>query len=383
MSSEVGILYKKSNNDIREGSYNLTKAKMKTKIVFIVTVWIIAAIVIFLGSLLIIFANIIVNMFDWSTEVLALGENEDVDTLFSGEGTPLVISALIGGSLAIVFALVIICFRRMNIFAGGRHILFFMVKVLRGKFGDILSLFPFIEFRGEWFLEENFKNRMDFSNTTQILRELFIERWYDTLVFPTALAAVFGHLIIILLPKLEYRTINLIPLLTPTLVLLVLMIYFPLIWALDEGGFKMVITSREGDIIRVKHLSSSIKGAFGTIVGIGGVISLGDVASGLALTANIPQRDEIIDNILGLSIISLSNAILWTLGLFLVLLSSILLGVGIVALNYLENYHLSTIKYLRHRSAENKVIIRFGSLNRSFSSHHTDPIYMVNDTELL
>lgn len=382
MSSEVGILYKKSNNDIREGSYNLTKAKVKTKIVFIVTVWIIAAIVIFLGSLLIIFANIIVNMFDWSTEVLALGENDDVKTLFSGE-IPLIVSALIGGSLAIVFALVIIYFRRMNIFTGGRHALFFMVKLLRGKLGDILSLFPFIEFRGEWFLEENFKNRMDFSNTTQILRELFIERWYDTLVFPTALAAVFGHLIIILLPKLGISTIYLIPLLTPALVLLVLMIYFPLIWTLDEGGFKMIITGKEGDIIKVKHLSSSIKGAFGTIVGIGGIFSLGDVASGLALTANIPQRDEIIDNILGLSIISLSNAILWTLGLFLVLLSSILLGVGLVALNYLENYHLSTIKYLRHRSAENKVIVRFGSLKRSFSSHHTDPIYIINDTELL
>lgn len=288
--------------------------------------------------------------------------------------------SLLGSLAAIFIAFIILTARYLGLLVGGSRLNYFILKRLHGKIGHLLSKIPLIDFRGNWYLEEKFENTIDFSNTTKVFKEIFIERWYDSLVFPTALAAILINFLLVTITKDPLR-IDLLyssPLIAP-FVILALLIYFPLIWSLDEGRYKQITVNPEGDIRSVKSLGTTIKKILGVIIGLSGIISLGSVALNLTGVAYETKFGSFTDIIKAFDIIGVFMLALWTLGLFLVLMSSILIGVGIIAIIYLNSYHLSTIKYLRDQSAQEKIIIRFGSITTNFSSIPSDIEYLIHD----
>lgn len=55
------------------------------------------------------------------------------------------------------------------------------------------------------------------------------------------------------------------------------------------------------------------------------------------------------------------------IGIFLILLSSSIVGASLIGLQYLQTNHVSNIDHLRQRSNEKKLISNFGSLHHRFN----------------
>ena len=76
-----------------------------------------------------------------------------------------------------------------------------------------------------------------------------------------------------------------------------------------------------------------------------------------------------------LDIFSLLLLVLWTLGLFFILLGSSIVGTSILAVNYLQASHLDTIEYLRSKSEKDGVVSNWGSVTYQFSPVATKAIF--------
>ncbi|MHA1331846.1 MAG: hypothetical protein ACTSR2_12295 [Candidatus Hodarchaeales archaeon] len=183
----------------------------------------------------------------------------------------------IGGGAGILTAFILILTRIASFF-GGRHWTYLILRGLNGKLGSLLNYIPLFDFSGEFYIEERFVNIIDLSSVRSTLKELYRQRWYDTLFFPAALAAILTIVFVQNFPG-EDKLLALVlsPLLSP-IVLILLLIYFPMIWSFNEGGFKRIEISPQGDIIAVKPLGKILRDGIGIIVGFSGIISLGALA---------------------------------------------------------------------------------------------------------
>lgn len=286
-------------------------------------------------------------------------------------GLSLALFSILAGVITIPFSLVVIQARRMGILTGGRRINYFLLKMLNGKFGKIIDFFPMINVSGEWYLEEQFNNAIEFSEWRNIFKEIFVERWYDTLIFPVALFGVIYSTLDTLdnTPIGIYINPILILPLSVLIVIMMLLIYFPLIWSLEEGGFKNIKTSREKGTESVQLISSAYREVIGISVGIGGLISI--TSNSLQILGSITWFEGVIVSIFLVP------------ATYSMILVFFLPGISVIALNYLENYHLSTVRYLREQSAKDLVIKKFGSVKADFIDDPRGVKYMKNSKDLL
>ncbi|MFW9905202.1 MAG: hypothetical protein ACFFFH_12760, partial [Candidatus Thorarchaeota archaeon] len=272
-------------------------------------------------------------------------------------GRIILVTVAIGGGLGILFAFFLIITRLSKLF-GGKHLTFLILKALHGKLGKFMSYVPIFDFIGDFFVDERLIDVIDFSGIRPTLSELYRQRWYDILLFPTALASILTILFVQYYPG-EDKTEALVlsPLLTP-IVLVLILIYYPLIFAFNEGGFKRMQLSPQGDIVAVKPLGNILRDGLGIVIGFSGILSLGALAYEIN-TSTVRQATTTGQlQVAGFSfdVFSILLLILWTLGLFFILLGSTFVGASILAVNYLQTSHLDTIEYLRTKSAEKGVV---------------------------
>ena len=291
-------------------------------------------------------------------------------------GRLILITAAIGGGLGILFAFFLIMTRLTKLF-GGKHLTFLILKALHGKLGKILSYIPIFDFMGDFFVDERLIDVIDFSGIRPTLSELYRQRWYDILVFPTALASILTIFFVQYYPgENKMDALVLSPLLTP-IVLVLILIYYPLIWAFNEGGFKRLRLSPQGDIVAVKPLGNILRDGLGIVIGFSGILSLGALAYEIntitARQATTTGQLQVAG--FSLDVFSLLLLGLWTLGLFFILLGSTFVGASILAVNYLQSSHLDAIKYLRTKSEKKGVVTNWGSVNYQFSPVATKAIF--------
>ena len=291
-------------------------------------------------------------------------------------GQRLLFTVAIGGGAGIITAFFLIITRLSRLF-GGKYLTFMILKALNGKLGRILSFIPIFDFIGDFFVDERLIDVIDFSGVRPTLSELYKQRWYDILVFPTALASIITIFFVQYYPgedKMEALTLS--PLLTP-LVLILILLYFPAIFAFNEGGFKRMQISSQGDITAVKPLGNILRDGLGIVIGFSGILSLGVLA--MEVTTSVAKQSTTTGQLqvagFSFDVFSILLLVLWTLGLFFILLGSSIVGASILAVNYLQSSHLDTIEYLRTKSEEQGVVTNWGSVNYQFSPVATKAIF--------
>ncbi|MFX1285561.1 MAG: hypothetical protein ACFFB5_18120 [Promethearchaeota archaeon] len=291
-------------------------------------------------------------------------------------GRIILVTVAIGGGAGIIFAFFLIITRLSKLF-GGKYLTFVILRALNGKLGKIMSYIPIFDFIGDFFVDERLIDVINFSGIRPTLSELYKQRWYDILVFPTALASILTIFFVQYYPG-ENKTDALIlsPLLTP-IVLILILFYYPLIFAFNEGGFKRMQISSQGDIIAVKPLGNILRDGLGIVIGFSGILSLGALAYEINASAALQATTTGQIQVAGFSfdIFSILLLVLWTLGLFFILLGSSFVGASILAVNYLQSSHLDTIQYLRTKSEEKGVVTNWGSVNYQFSPVPTKAIF--------
>ena len=315
---------------------------------------------------------------DWINQIFfELQENFINEYLFVGR--LLLIPVAIGGGASIITSLIFIFLRIVKI-TGSRFWTYTLLKRLNGRIGRLLSIFPIFDFAGETYVEESFVNDINLSGTRSTLKELFKQRGYDLLFFPTALAAIFT-IIFIQNFEAENKLDALIwsPILSP-IVLLILLFYFPAVWSFNEGGFKRLEISPQGDIISVKPLGKILRDGLGVLVGFSGIFSLGALA--VQVTREFAGTGSGGIQVAGftLDLFGLSLLVLWTVGLFLILLASIVVSASMIAINYLQTTHLNTIEQMRTRAEKDQVVTNFGSITTRFKPVATETIYSKEST---
>ncbi|UCG90347.1 MAG: hypothetical protein JSU57_01050 [Candidatus Heimdallarchaeota archaeon] len=290
-------------------------------------------------------------------------------------GRNILITVAIGGGAGIITAFILIVTRLSKLF-GGKFLTFTILKALHGKVGKILSYIPIFDFIGDFFVDERLIDVINFSGIQPTLSELYRQRWYDILVFPTALASILTIFFVQYYPGDKIQALVWSPVLTP-IVLVLILIYYPLIFALNEGGFKRLRLSPQGDIVSVKPLGNVLRDGLGIVIGFSGILSLGALAyeinTSAARQASTTGQIQIAG--FSLDIFSILLLVLWTLGLFFILLGSSFVGASILAVNYLQSSHLDTIEYLRTKSEEKGVVTNWGSVNYQFSPVATKAIF--------
>jgi hypothetical protein len=316
---------------------------------------------------------------DWLRQIIiAVGENFVTEFLLVGN--ILLITVAVGGGASIFTAFFLIIFRFVRLI-GGRFWTYMVLKMLNGKTGKVLGYIPVFDFNGETYVEQSFVNTINLSGLRSTLGELYRQRAYDILFFPTALAAILTILFVQNSP-VENKVTALVwsPILSP-LVLLILLFYFPVIWSFNEGGFKRIQSSPQGDIVAVKPLGKILRDGLGIIIGFSGIISLGalsvQVTESFAGQATSSEGIQVAG--FSLDLFGIALLILWTIGLFLILLASVIVGASLIAVTYLQSAHLSTIKELRSRSEKDQVISNFGSLSTQFKPKGIETIYSTDD----
>ena len=140
-------------------------------------------------------------------------------------------------------------------------------------------------------------------------------------------------------------------------------------------------SSPQGDIVAVKPLGKILRDGLGIIIGFSGIISLGALA--VQVTESFVGQATSTEGIqvagFSLDLFGIALLVLWTIGLFLILLASILVGASLIAVSYLQSTHLNTIKELRERSEKDQVISNFGSLSANFKPKGIETIYSTDD----
>ena len=319
-------------------------------------------------------------IFDWFRHIAnIIWENFFEQFIFVAR--TLLYTVAIGGGAGIIAAFILIVTRISQLFSG-KHWTYLILRSLNGKLGKIVGMIPIFDFNGEFFVEERFIDVIDLSSSWSTFRELFRQRWYDMIFFPTSMAAILTILFVQNSKIDKLTALVLSPLLSP-IVLVFLLLYFPTIWAYNEGGFKRMEISPQGDIIAIKPLGKILREGIGIIVGFSGILSLGALATEITQSvAGQPTTTGQI-NVAGftLDLFGLLLLILWTIGLFLVLLGSIIVGASILAVNYLQTAHLKNIEYLRQRSDKDKLITNWGSVTYQFTPMAKETIYVKDDKE--
>jgi hypothetical protein len=154
-----------------------------------------------------------------------------------------------------------------------------------------------------------------------------------------------------------------------------------MIWSFNEGGFKRLEIGPQGDIVSVKPLGKILRDGLGIMVGFSGLISLGALA--VEVTTSFAGKATTTGGIqvagFSLDLFSILLLILWTVGLFFTLQASVIVGASFIALNYLQTTHLKTIKDMRKKAEEDKVIRNFGSLSTQFKPVAIETIYTSDD----
>ncbi|MFX0122858.1 MAG: hypothetical protein ACFFAE_04415 [Candidatus Hodarchaeota archaeon] len=311
----------------------------------------------------------------WFQEILQALWKYSWDT-FLWIGRIILVTVAIGGGAGIMFAFFLILTRLTKLF-GGKYSTFLILRALHGKIGKLLSYIPIFDFIGDYFVDERLIDVIDFSGIKPTLSELYRQRWYDILVFPTALASILTIFFVQYYPgENKMDALVLSPLLTP-IVLILILIYYPLIFAFNEGGFKRMQISPQGDIIAVKPLGNILRDGLGIVIGFSGILSLGALAYEINTTTirQVTTTGQVQVAGFSLDIFSILLLILWTLGLFFILLGASLVGASILAVNYLQSSHLDTIEYLRTKSEEKGVVTNWGSVTYQFSPVATKAIF--------
>lgn len=307
---------------------------------------------------------------------------------FAEVGQKLLLTVAIGGGIGILTAFILII-TRLSKALGGKYLTYLILRALNGKFGRILNIIPIFDFNGDFYVEERFVDVIDFSKVRSTFVELYKQRWYDILVFPTALASIvtiffvqnheaFNPIFSILKLSIDNKmeALALSPLLTP-IILFIILLYYPMIWAFNEGGFKRLQISPQGDIIAVKPLGKILRDGLGILIGFSGILSLGALA--VEVTESLAQQPTSTGQIqvagFTLDLFGLVLLLLWTLGLFFILLGSIVVGASVLAVSYLHSAHLETIEYLRLKSEKKGVITNWGSIFHQFSPVAKEAIF--------
>ena len=295
---------------------------------------------------------------------------------FTFIGRTLLLTVAVGGGIGIGIAFILIITRITRLF-GGKFWTYRLLKALNGKLGLLITKIPFFDFDGDFFVEERFVDVIDLSTVRSTLSELYKQRWYDVLFFPTALASILTIVFVQNFPTGDkIVALVLSPLVSP-IVLLLLLLYFPVIWTYNEGGFKRMKISLQGDIISVKPLGKILRDGLGIVVGFSGIISLGALAVEITTSiALMPSTGQVELAGFTFDLFGLLLLFLWTLGLFLILLGSIIVGSSLLAINYLLSNHLETIKNLRTKSEEEGLIKNWGSVTYQFSPKAKETIYV-------
>ncbi|MFW9993711.1 MAG: hypothetical protein ACFFD4_16815 [Candidatus Odinarchaeota archaeon] len=278
------------------------------------------------------------------------------------------IFVIIGGGTAMITAFFFMGLR-ISRMAGGKRFSYFLLKLLKGRFGRVLNRVPFFDFSGDWFIEESFVDVIDLSTIRSASTELFKDRWYDILLFPTLFASIMVNLFLAGFTFEQKETALFITPLFAPVVLIILAFYYPAVWGFDEGGIKKIELGPQGDIISVKSLGNIIRDGLGILIGFSGIISV--ASFGVDVVRSFAY-DQVVKGNIGFAGLTFDwfgflLLVLITVGLFLIILSSCLVGVTMIALNYLETTHLENIMNLRKRSGQEKLISNFGSLYYRFN----------------
>jgi len=312
---------------------------------------------------------------EWTRQIISQLIENFFDEFIQVGGEVLILVA-IGGGAGIITAFFLVITRLARIF-GGKYWTFFLLKRLNGKFGKLLSYLPIFNFDGDFYVEERFVDVIDLSSVRSALKELYIQRWYDILIFPTALASILTIFFVQYFPGEKREALALSPLLSP-IALILLVIYFPLVWAFNEGGFKLLETSPQGDINAIKPLGKIMRDGLGVIVGFSGFLSLGVLGVEVGSSTTFMQQPTTTGQIqvagFTLDLFGLLLLVLWTLGLFFLLLGSIIVGASLLAINNLETSLLPTIKHLREKSAKG-LISNWGSVTHQFTPVAKEAIF--------
>jgi hypothetical protein len=316
------------------------------------------------------------GLVDWFYQILhEFSTNFIFNFYFIGQF--LLVNVAIGGGAGILIAFFLIITRLTKVI-GGKFWTYLLLKSLNGKLGKLLSLIPIFDFQGYFYVEERFVNVINLSSVGATLKELYKQRWYDMLFFPTALAAILTIFFVQNYPgEDKIQALTLSPLLSP-IVLILLLFYIPIIWSFDEGRFKRMQVSDQGDIIAVRPLGKILRDGLGIVIGFSGILSLGALA--VEITESMTQIPISAGKVevagFTLDVFSIILLFLWTIGLFLLLLSSVIVGASLLAVNYLQTSHLENIENLREKAAKDELITNWGSITSQFTPVAKEAMYV-------
>lgn len=289
--------------------------------------------------------------------------------VFLDIGLEFLVFVALGGGVAMLTAFVIAILQATRLGGNSTKWTYILLRLLRGRFGKLVSKIPLFDFGGDWYIEEGFVNDINLSTTRSTFSELFSERWYDLLVFPPLLASIIINLLLLRIP-FEDKAAALFsaPFVSP-IVLFLLILYYPVIWSFNEAGFKKIQLGPQGDIISVKPIGNIIRDGLGIIIGFSGIISVSSFGVDVVRSYAYDQtaRGNVVFAGISFDWFGLLLLILMAVGIFLILLSSSIVGASLIGLQYLQNNHVNNIKHLRQRSSEKKLISNFGSLNYQFN----------------
>jgi hypothetical protein len=289
--------------------------------------------------------------------------------VFLDIGLNFLVFVALGGGIAMGTAFIFAILQRTRLGGGSTKWTYLLLRLLRGRFGRVVSKIPFFDFGGDWYIEEGLVNDINLSTTRSTFSELFSERWYDLLVFPPLLASIIINLLLLRIPFEDKGAALLTTPFVAPVVLVFLVLYYPIIWSFNEGGFKKIELGPQGDIISVKPLGNIIRDGLGIIVGFSGIVSVSSFGVDVVRSFAYDQtaQGNVVFAGIAFDWFGLLLLILMAVGIFLILLSSSIVGASLIGLQYLQNNHVSNIKYLRQRSSEKKLVSNFGSLHYQFN----------------
>ena len=148
----------------------------------------------------------------------------------------------------------------------------FWLKRSHGILGRFLEYLFITSFSGEWIVEEHLAKTYHFNQVRGQLNNIF-KNWQESILIPASITGLilavvwepFSHAIFVQQFGIAFSISLFLLWLTP---ILFLVLFFPSVWLIREGGFKRIIFSERGDVTTISDLGDDLVAGISRFFGI-------------------------------------------------------------------------------------------------------------------
>ena len=166
---------------------------------------------------------------------------------------------------------------------------------------------------------------------------------------------------------------------------LILSLWTPIMWILEDCGIKIIDNTSSGDISSIKSVAEEIKNGFHTIIGFGAIIGIGTTVSTSLVTLitnstiSTQYLNYNLSNIFNINYSPFINLALWIIVFLLISFIVTINGMFIMSNSYLTNDHLGLVKKIRSELISKGMIV---ATVPKFVTEQKSASYFVNDQEI-